>query len=453
MNRRLSSLQKKMGRLSSPSLKVKESSITSPKINDELPPVPSTPPTASEQDSQPKVASISCSSGSDHSIASLKAEEQTVKNEAWSSNRIDFASECTFPCHHEETEQQEIVSSVSSPTLITTESPSDISKSSITPQKPLQDSFSKSQPNSWSRCSGEVFRVRCGPNYKKNKYKFPSEESLYQIAAVRCYKSNTIMPCVSQAMPFPQSCLITDNHPKGENGDDCAVSGRGDRLWKQEGNENVPEVLVVRFLVPVEGPSFFGGSKNKNALDCKSNEIVLYLRPASRFIAEMNKTCSLSSKEQIQDNVRPATRLFKKWCNLSTEDAAFRSRFKCIASIRDFETRHSNLSYLNRYNGKPVLITESGRAMRGTTCDGVRFLEFKCNLHFWSIVARTGLSKIMPQFADMRIDLGFTIEGVEEEELPECMMGNVCLNKIDEKLFRVIPSAVQQPLDGVCKID
>lgn len=53
-----------------------------------------------------------------------------------------------------------------------------------------------------------------------------------------------------------------------------------------------------------------------------------------------------------------------------------RSRFKCMALVRDIE-KH-NFGLLKSYNGKPVLITESGRACSGYHGD-VRYLEMTAN--------------------------------------------------------------------------
>lgn len=313
--------------------------------------------------------------------------------------------------------------------------------------------------NSWSNCPGSNLKVRSGPNYSKNKIKNPSGESLYHPVALRCYKSSCITPCISKSLPFPTECLSGmeefDRHATNGNNN---IKDTG-RWWNRQGNEDIPEVLVIRFVLPYESPSMFGGGGGgKSGTVFNSDELVIYLRPTHRFIEEMNSTdnqerhqhnnaaVSPLNVENDSNTIRPATRLFKRWCILSTQDAAFRSRFKCMAKVRDFETRHSNLSYLKQYNGRPVIITESGRVMKGTTCGGVRFLEMRCNLHIWSFFARKGLSTILPHFANMRLDLGFTIEATKDDEMPECTMGSLCMNFINEKLFPVIPYSVQQPL-------
>ena len=53
-----------------------------------------------------------------------------------------------------------------------------------------------------------------------------------------------------------------------------------------------------------------------------------------------------------------ATSLFVKWCKTADFDSAMRSRFKCMALVRNLDAH--NLAWIKPYNGKPVLITESG---------------------------------------------------------------------------------------------
>ena len=93
---------------------------------------------------------------------------------------------------------------------------------------------------------------------------------------------------------------------------------------------------------------------------------VYYLRPTRRFLDEISGRVPPT----------PATTLFAKWCGSCESDFQMRSRFKCMALVRDIE-KH-NFGLLKSYNGKPVLITESGRACSGYHGD-VRYLEMTAN--------------------------------------------------------------------------
>ena len=146
-----------------------------------------------------------------------------------------------------------------------------------------------------------------------------------------------------------------------------------------------------------------------------------------------------------------------------------RSRFKCMALVRDIE-KH-NFGLLKSYNGKPVLITESGRACSGYHGD-VRYLEMTANgegsffqtlmlpglsshlrnldiypkVHNWAFMAKKGFVSIIPKFAQMQMEVGFTIEAHTDAEMPECMLGSTVLSYINEKTCPVIDPNLQEPV-------
>ena len=116
-----------------------------------------------------------------------------------------------------------------------------------------------------------------------------------------------------------------------------------------------------------------------------------------------------------------------------------------MAMVRNLKSH--NLGWVSPYNGKPVLITESGSARRGVTADGgVRYLEILCNIHKWAFLAKKGFVSLKPKFRDMRIDLGFVVEGRGDEEMPECILGAAGMNYIDEGTFTDFREELQRGL-------
>ena len=136
-----------------------------------------------------------------------------------------------------------------------------------------------------------------------------------------------------------------------------------------------------------------------------------------------------------------ATSLFMKWCKTADFDSAMRSRFKCMALVRNLDAH--NLAWIKPYNGKPVLITESGTFRRGLQ-DGVRFAEMSANIHKWSFVAKKGFVTMLPKFKELRLDVGFTIEGEIDAELPECILGGIAANFMSEEALVQIPPGIQE---------
>lgn len=225
---------------------------------------------------------------------------------------------------------------------------------------------------SWTPALGSNFHVRVGPNYAKTGKKAPSMENLYEVYSVRYFRS----PCrtiggATRIMPLPEmmeSCTANndlDNVTEGVNklnvNDQPTVLAGGNSSHAELKNTKIPDVLVVHFMLPYESPNAF---KHKD--DGPGGECVYYLRPSQRFLDEVSGKLAMT----------PATRLFVRWCNECQSNVELRSRFKCMALVRDIE-KH-NLGLLKSYNGKPVLITESGRVCSGFHGD-VRYLEMTAN--------------------------------------------------------------------------
>ena len=277
---------------------------------------------------------------------------------------------------------------------------------------------------SWTPVNGTEFKVRIGPNYPRNGKKEQSLPSLYEVYCVRYYRSTkrtvggatTIMPLpevvegggsdmpegenlfgkegtvqITQSCPQPQSRMEDEGNNNDDNEEEKAEenvgreeaveggedeegedtntsssnvpisSGSGGHHYPELEGTKIPDVLVVHFMLPYEPPNMF---KQKD--DGPGGECVYYLRPSQRFLDEYSGRIPAT----------PATHLFAKWCNECEGNFKMRSRFKCMALVRDID-RH-NFGLLKNYNGKPVLITESGRVCSGYQGD-VRYLEMTAN--------------------------------------------------------------------------
>ena len=64
-------------------------------------------------------------------------------------------------------------------------------------------------------------------------------------------------------------------------------------------------------------------------------------------------------------------------------------------------------------------------------------------MHKWSYFAKKGLHTILPQFSSMSFDFGFLIEGRDDLEMPECMLGSIFIDKIDP--MKLPPLSELQP--------
>lgn len=346
---------------------------------------------------------------------------------------------------------------------------------------PIHTGSESSAPTShpsWTPVDGTEFKVRTGPNYPKNGQKIHSGRSLYEVYAVRFYQSekrtlggatcimplpemtpprtvkvddqqrmdqstvlrgNPFKPLASTARSSVDSSLLAElnesvgNVTLGENAKDYDVDNDGmlpggNKSHPEFKDTKIPDVLVVHFFLPYEPPNMF---KQKD--DGKGGECVYYLRPSQRFLDEVSGKIPPT----------PATKLFIKWCNECESDFKMRSRFKCMALVRDIE-KH-NMGLLKSYNGKPVLITESGRVNSGYHGD-IRYLEMSANVHYWAFMAKKGFVSLIPKFKSMQMEVGFTIEAHADSEMPECMLGSTTLSYISESTGPLIGEEMQQPV-------
>ena len=259
-------------------------------------------------------------------------------------------------------------------------------------------------PNTWSSVSASKFSVRTGPNYLSTGRKLPSLESLYEVVAVRMYTSSCKTGEIGETLPLPPDIL----------------DGMGTK--RIDPYSGIPDVLIVHVQMPHDAPSMFQPSTDGPGTEC-----VIYLRPTQRFNAE---ACGVAS-------IAPAARLFIKWCNEAAIDEKMRGRFKCMALVRNLEAH--NLGWVAPYNGKPVLITESGRCRGGELPGNIRYLEMTANVHQWGYLAKKGFVSLLPKFRELRLDIGFTIEGRSDDELPECLLGCFAANFCDEGTLERMP--------------
>lgn len=57
-----------------------------------------------------------------------------------------------------------------------------------------------------------------------------------------------------------------------------------------------------------------------------------------------------------------------------------------------------------------------------------------------------GFVSIIPKFKNMQLEVGFTIEGHTDCELPECMLGSTVLSYISDSTGPMITPDMQEPM-------
>mmetsp|Transcript_4686 Transcript_4686/g.9415 ORF Transcript_4686/g.9415 Transcript_4686/m.9415 type:complete len:363 (+) Transcript_4686:14-1102(+) len=266
-----------------------------------------------------------------------------------------------------------------------------------------------------SQPPADMFRLRVGPNYRRNGKKEPSGAALYDLVAVDICRSTKGK--MEETFDYFKPVL-------GETG----VAG-----------SNIPYSFVVTANLPVEEPSMFSTPGTGPSF------VIVFHFTASPTLLEGVKGIS-SGK-----GATPAVKLLDAWCRDSAKDSACMGRFKAMCMIDDIE-KQGFPSFISKFNGKPVLINKSGTFVRycegdghgtlvkddGGTSKACKAINMLINVHVFAFIARKGLFSLQQSFKKMRLNVAFTIEGRTDEELPEVVLGCCKLSEIDMDKFRVL---------------
>jgi len=246
--------------------------------------------------------------------------------------------------------------------------------------------------------AGSSFHVRVGPDYPKNGLKAASADSLFDLISVDLFTTETCAVQLSERIRLPEP------QPR------------------QEGLA-VPQVLLVTVGVPQEAPGLLTGSQDKSPT----------LTAAFTF-----HLSSAAQADAASASPSAAIRLLARYYARATGDSEVKRTFKMIGRAANYDSLGLP-SWIKRFNGKPVIIHQSGEVYAGER-DGVRFLEENVLVGRWSLWAKQGVHMIMPRYKEIDAEIGFVLQGTEDDELPETMLGAARLPYIDVAPFPHLPS-------------
>jgi len=222
------------------------------------------------------------------------------------------------------------------------------------------------QPFSYWNVDSSLFNLRIGPNYKREKKKAPSGPALYDLYAMDAVQDDCILKKTEEGFEIPHIPGVTDI---------------------DTGCPDVPPLFVITVNIPTEEPAMFGGET-----DGPSCIIIMYFTIAQHTLKELKDL----------DTASQGTKLFVEYCRKAGSDEKFRSRFKALAVVEDMETLGFP-SFITAYNGKPALVTKSGKFTRHEN-----YAEMTVNVHQWAYLAKKGLFMLRDEFPRFNVNIGFT---------------------------------------------
>eukprot|EP01061_Rhynchopus_euleeides_P011589 TRINITY_DN21158_c3_g1_i1.p1 TRINITY_DN21158_c3_g1~~TRINITY_DN21158_c3_g1_i1.p1 ORF type:complete len:336 (+),score=87.81 TRINITY_DN21158_c3_g1_i1:307-1314(+) len=226
----------------------------------------------------------------------------------------------------------------------------------------------------------EAWKLR-SVGYSRSKEKVPSAKPLYEFIGAELISSPNPLDRISSRTKLPPAPEF-----------DCG---------------GLPHTLVFNLQLPdCEKPGLFGqglGGKTVNA------PLVFRLR---REVAE-----ALSDQNS---DIQPAVKLLRRFITKlspevsKTQNDDFLGRMKLLVRSADGVP-----SAFAKYNGKPVLVTGSGRFVKTDS----NVLEVAVNMRSWAYPARLALYSNWDRLNQYRLHVGMCIEGRADDELNERLLG------------------------------
>ena len=243
-------------------------------------------------------------------------------------------------------------------------------------------------PHTWSKCDYKRFKVR-DIDYEVKKKKCPSEEPLYNVFAVDVFCTDNRMDNVTQHMELPDCSELQINNP------------------------HVPPIFCVQVQMPSDPPA--SSISPFIVEDGPGWAIVVYFKMTQKTCDQLNGV----------EKAFSAVKLFAKWCE-NYQDPAWKARFKVIASCLNMEELGVP-SMISSWNAKPVLIRKTS-----TLYKTPKYLETTIHVFKFANMAKASIHMLTSRCSQMFMEIGFTIEGRGNPELPECLIGCAAINKPSE---------------------
>lgn len=256
---------------------------------------------------------------------------------------------------------------------------------------------------SWLPISYSTIGVR-SHGYLTTKKKIPCPGELYECIAVDCFSSNTRFPDVATRVKLPDVTFDDDDTPK---------------TWRS------PDIFIASLAIPTEAPRF-----GQSTDDGPGVTFVGYFRMKEETRAILRRvtapgynpsTDESESDIDVQKRIVNGVRLWEEYCIRAPSDPTFQARFKLIPSANLEELGIP--AYISKYNGKPVLIKRNQVTGFFTDYPSLNAMSFEISFHPFPYLFKQAMSYLKDYFDSAIGTFGFVIEGRNDDELPEVMIG------------------------------
>eukprot|EP00928_Gymnodinium_smaydae_P028468 TRINITY_DN21701_c0_g1_i1.p1 TRINITY_DN21701_c0_g1~~TRINITY_DN21701_c0_g1_i1.p1 ORF type:complete len:416 (-),score=89.84 TRINITY_DN21701_c0_g1_i1:85-1332(-) len=262
----------------------------------------------------------------------------------------------------------------------------------------------------WKKGCGDGLAVRCGPNYVQKRTMTPSNGHLYDCITLDAIRANKplgeIIGKVVKRIPPPSSgCQWKSGCP-------------------------LPRVLCINMMLPLYNP------KNPWAKECGGCSFVGFFEVSAQTLRQVE-----------EEHPPPAVRLLRRFFEgpagkPGTPDDPNRSlarrrnprnKADCDTGLLKSTLLCENMKelgipeFLQQFNGKSVAITDSGYVVRDPEGE---WLELGFDVRRFPFLSVDALYNFRGALPKAQMHCGFSIQAVEDEDLPEGLLCDMHLSGV-----------------------
>mmetsp|Transcript_16821 Transcript_16821/g.41385 ORF Transcript_16821/g.41385 Transcript_16821/m.41385 type:complete len:813 (-) Transcript_16821:178-2616(-) len=245
----------------------------------------------------------------------------------------------------------------------------------------------------WEKIDPSTFKLRCGPNYRRNGFKKPSDGAFYDIGGVDVFRSDG-KKYISNIGNKVDLSELTD--------------GKEGYLY------GLPRIWIVVLQIPAYAPSVLGSVNDGDGFAIcfyfKLNEMGLAAAKEGKGASKVMKKF-LSEPLTISD----ADRGPHQWKNIVR-----------LANAEDLQLGWVLNSYVTKYNAKPFLSRNCKSYFRGPS-----HFEVDVDIHRFNYVSRQGMYSFRTYLKQLTLDIGFVVQCDTDDEMPEKLLGCCRLKGMD----------------------
>ncbi|EEQ99779.1 DEAD box ATP-dependent RNA helicase, putative [Perkinsus marinus ATCC 50983] len=264
----------------------------------------------------------------------------------------------------------------------------------------------------WAQGNATCFKVR-QKGYASTGLKLPSRYPIYECVGVDVVKSGMVLRKVAELSVFQRIAQGDDVHSSEVPSFWRGVHHINGHRWEKE--IGIPRFLVVNCQLPYAPPGLFTSADPNDP----GMSVLSYFVMNPTVIEEYHN----GNLEQIS-----AIRLFKELLKTGVSKKG-ESALKIIALIENAQDLGLP-GIVNRYNGKPALLTKSLQLHADVDGRG-EVAEIDFDIRQWCYLARKSFYSFSGLLKDCMAHVGLVMEGEDDSELPEQLLACFRISHLD----------------------